>query len=296
MASDVALPGITAGTGRPAADVTIRRAAVPASLDGATRQGPTWQLASDRLLLTVPGIARFLISSGRDIAVEAEPEATPADIAAFVVGTVFGILLHQREQFVLLASAVRVNGKAVLFCGPSGAGKSTLAAALMQRGYPILADDICAITPASDGSAVVHSDGSALKLWARSIDELGLEDRRGDRLRANLQKYYVEPSAAVHRALPLGAIYALRELRPPLKAGIERPNIVDAALLLRRGAYRPLLVGAMKQTALYLRAAAIANHAGIYYLTRPVRFSAVTDTIGWLERHWRETGMLEEAA
>lgn len=75
------------------------------------------------------------------------PEAgtPPQDIAIFIIGTVFGLLLHQREQVVLRASAARVGGKAVLFCGASGAGKSPLAAALAQCGYPLITDDVCAL-------------------------------------------------------------------------------------------------------------------------------------------------------
>jgi hypothetical protein len=210
---------------------------------------------------------------------------------------VFGILLHQREQIVMHASAVRVNGKAVLFCGASGAGKSTMAAALVQRGYPLVTDDVCAISLAGAARPVVHPDGRQLKLWAHSIDRLELADRRGDRVRNRLEKFYVEPSDTSVTPLPLGAVYALREARPPHQPGIERPNVVDAALLLRRHAYRPLLVRRMEQKANYFHAAtAIANTAGIFHLTRTLNFAALPDVLGRLEQHWRDTGLMEAGA
>src|SRR6185437_3943228 len=121
-------------------DVTICRGLVPQALENSTALGPTWQIAGNRFLLTIPDIARFLLTDGREIAFEPEPGAYDADIPIFLLGTVFGILLHQREEIVLHASAVRVNGRAILFCGASGAGKSTLAAVLAQRGLPLITD------------------------------------------------------------------------------------------------------------------------------------------------------------
>jgi hypothetical protein len=136
VSSEVDLPGLIADpvSGR-LPDVTIRRQRVPQALDGvAASRGPTWEIAGDRFLLRITGVARFLLTGGHDIAFELEEDATEDDVAIFLIGTVFGILLHQRQHVVLHASAVRVGGKAVLFCGPSGAGKSTIAAALGQRG------------------------------------------------------------------------------------------------------------------------------------------------------------------
>jgi hypothetical protein len=89
----------------------------------------------------------------------------------------------------------------------------------------------------------------------------------------------------------------LREARPPDGPGIEKPNVVDAALLLRRNAYRPLLIRQLNQRAGYFRAAAdIANAAGIYHLTRVLDFGKMPETIGWLERHWRDLRLSEKAA
>jgi hypothetical protein len=296
VGSEIMLPGMNAAEEAAEPEVTIRRAPVPVALEGARDSGPTWQITDKQFLLRIPEIARFLLSDGREIAFESETDSDD-DIPIFVLGTVFGILLHQREQIVMHASAVRVNGKAVLFCGASGAGKSTMAAALVQRGYPLVTDDVCAISLAGAARPVVHPDGRQLKLWAHSIDRLELADRRGDRVRNRLEKFYVEPSDTSVTPLPLGAVYALREARPPHQPGIERPNVVDAALLLRRHAYRPLLVRRMEQKANYFHAAtAIANTAGIFHLTRTLNFAALPDVLGRLEQHWRDTGLMEAGA
>ncbi len=297
MRSEIALPGMFAPVVESEPDVTIRQRPVPQSLENPAASGPTWQMAGEQFLLRIPDIARFLLSNGREIAYEPEPEARADDIPIFIIGTVFGILLHQREQIVLHASAVRINGKAVLFCGNSGAGKSTIAAALVQRGYPLVTDDVCAVATMAEGVPMVYPDGRQLKLWAQSIERLDLAERRGDRVRDSLEKFYVEPEEALSEPLPLGAVYALREARPPHVSGLERPNVVDAALILRRNAYRPVMVSRMGQRAHYFHAATtIARVAGIFYLTRPMDFAAMPDVLAGLERHWLETGLMEPSA
>ncbi|GAA0565044.1 hypothetical protein [Rhizomicrobium electricum] len=290
--SDIALPGLIARplNGEPP-DVWIRQAPVPANLENPDASGPTWEMSGDRFLLRIPGIVRFLLTGGRVLAFA--PEGPVEDVRAFLLGTAFGILLHQRGAIVLHASAVKVGGKAVVFCGASGAGKSTIAAALGQRGYPLVTDDVGAVSFDSAGTPVIYPDGRQLKLWAHAIAQLGFS--RGEAVRDAIEKFYVEPREVFGEAMPLGAIYALREARPPIVPGIERPNVVDASLLLRRNAYRPLLVQRMGRRADYFYAAtAIAGHAGIFHLSRPLDFSELPAGLDGLERHWRETGLTEK--
>jgi hypothetical protein len=297
VASEIELPGLIAGAPARVPQVTIRRGAVPERLPEPSASGATWQIAGKQFLFRIPDIARFLLNNGSEIVFAPESDAAAADIPIFILGTVFGILLHQREQIVLHASAVRVNGKAVLFCGSSGAGKSTLAAALAKHGYPLVTDDVCTLTTDATGAPLVHPDGRQLKLWAQAIDRLDLAQQRGERVRQSLEKFYVEPSEVFTEPLALGAVYALREARPPHAAGIERPNVVDTALLLRRSAYRPLLVRRMDQKENYFHAAtAIANVAGIFHLTRVLDFAKMPDVIAALEAHWLDLRLMEKAA
>lgn len=293
--SEVGLPGlIAAAQDQDEPDVRIRRRPVPRRLDNPDSSAPTWDMKGETLLLRIPGVARFHLEDGREIAYEAENGTPVQELAIFLAGTVFGILLHQRRNVVLHASAIKVNDKAVLFCGASGSGKSTLAAALVSRGHALISDDLCAINFAN--MVRVQPDGRQLKLWAQAIDELGLTENRGMAVRAKLEKYYVQPRAAFGDAVPLGAVYALREAIPPFVAGIEQPHAAEAALILTCNAYRPLLVSRMKQQAEYFRSVMkIVNAAGLFRLTRPLDFGGIPKVLSCLERHWCEIGLTERA-
>jgi hypothetical protein len=292
VSSQLELPGaiaIPADDGR--ADVTVRFAPVPQALDLVTASGPTWDLAGEAVLLRVPRLARFLIESGRDICVELESGATARDASAFVLGTSFGILLHQRGALVLHGAAVAQDGRAVAICGHSGAGKSTLAAALCREGFAFVTDDICVVSPDAERGPVVLPDGRQLQLWRESIERLDLATRQGEAVRESFEKYFIEPQSSAAAAPLLSAIFVLREARPPLKDGIESLALPDAMRMLDYQAYRPGLrakLGSRPQ--MLAQAAALFGHAKVFLLTRPRGFEHVQETVTILRQHWDALG------
>jgi hypothetical protein len=287
VSSEIILPGaIPEDAPGEDADVSVRRAAVPGDLEDASARGATWAIADDCVLLRVPRLARFQIVAGRDITVELEAGATDHDAAGFVLGTAFGILLHQRHALVLHGSAVARDGRAVVICGASGAGKSTLAAALCGEGYAFVADDICVIGLDAEKRPVVLPDGRQLKLWRASIDHLDLATRCGDAVRNDFEKYYIEPAAIRGAPTPLAAIYVLREARPPLQEGIEKVALPDAMRMLDQEAYRPAMRARMgvKSTQL-AQSAALFAHAAAFRLIRPRGFDHLPRTTAMIRAH-----------
>ncbi|MGA7673660.1 MAG: hypothetical protein WCA78_01280 [Rhizomicrobium sp.] len=267
--------------------VSIRRAPVPTQLNDATATGPTWDMTADAFLLRVPRLARLLITSGRDIAVELEPDATERDASSFVLGAAFGILLHQRGALVLHGAAVANGGRAIAICGRSGAGKSTLAAALCRDGCSFVADDICVITLDEQLRPVVLPDGRQMKLWKESIDKLGLAPRQGSPVRETFEKYFIDSSSSNATPHGLSAIYVLREARPPLDACIESLALPDAMRMLDYQAYRPKFRARIGQKPdMLARSAATLNHAKVFQLIRPRGFEHMDETIALLRAHW----------
>ena len=268
-------------------DVSIRRGPVPTGLDRATASGPTWEMAGEIFLLRVPRLARFLITAGREILVETEPGISGHEVAVFVLGTAFGVLLHQRGALVLHGTAVAKDGHAIAICGPNGAGKSTLAAALCRSGCAFVTDDICVVGQDANRRPMVLPDGRHLKLWKESIDRLNLAELCGEAVRESIQKYYIDSSAARAEPSPLSAIYVLHEARAPLKAGIEPLALLDALRMLDYQAYRPAVQAKIGRKAqLFALAAATLGHAKMFLLIRPRGFEHLQETVAELRAHW----------
>jgi hypothetical protein len=261
-------------------------------LGDAAERGPNWDMEGRTFLLRVPGLARFLVVDGRDIAVELEPGATEHDTSAYVLGTAFGILLHQRQALVLHGAAVARNGETIAICGPSGAGKSTLAAALCRDGASFVTDDICAIGFNDEHRPVVLPDGRRLKLWQETIQKLDLADQRGDAVRAGFEKYFIAPPSTVAREpFPLRAIYVLNQSRSPLREGIEAMDLPEAMATLDREAYRPRLRARMGSIpTVVVQGARMMRHVKVFRLVRRRGFEIMAETVAALERHWDGLG------
>src|ERR1700743_3642340 len=123
--------------------VNVRLGAVPNHLPGAVELDPYCYATPTQYLLNIHGIARYLVNQGREIVIELDDTAPALDVRAYLLGSIFVVLCQQRGLLPLHASAIAGNSGVLAFLANSGQGKSTLAAHLAQRGFRVLADDVC---------------------------------------------------------------------------------------------------------------------------------------------------------
>ena len=150
IASEIEIPQIESVAPLKTTDVIIKKDAINPDDMEAVHSGVLWKTAPDCFQLGIEGIATLQASNGNEIVVDAAQDANPKDIGTYILGSVMGALLHQRRVLPLHASAVEIDGYAVLFAGVSGAGKSTLAAALNQKGYRLITDCLLYTSDAAD--------------------------------------------------------------------------------------------------------------------------------------------------
>lgn len=101
----------------------------------------------DRLVAEWPErLSLSVRRDGSDLVLEPHPAVEASDLEKLKRGAVGLLLAHLAGAIPLHASAVAIDGRAVVFVGGTGLGKSTLAAALCERGgASLLADDAVVI-------------------------------------------------------------------------------------------------------------------------------------------------------
>lgn len=159
---------------------------------------------------------------------------TLEDTAVYLLGPIIGLALRLKGIACLHASAVVIGDRAVALLGPAGAGKSTTAAAFARMGFPVLSEDVVALTESEH--AVAAQPGYAhVRLWPAAVEILYQVrdalppltrnwDKRGLDLTAN--GYHFHPHAQ-----PLAAIYLLNDRRSTTEAPMVEPMPARDALM-----------------------------------------------------------------
>jgi hypothetical protein len=190
--------------------------------------------------------------------------------------TVLPLLLAERGDLVVHASAVVADGRAVLFCGPSERGKSTLALALGTLGYPILSED----------GGVVEIDGEQHVVWPgpRGVRVSGEAAQAAGHAEAGADSrrvvHSLAPESEATGPAPLGALVMLEERGPQLT--IERLDRADALIALVPSLLHSGGTDALRPA--FSRAADLAAKAPVFRASMPDDLSAIeaaaSDLIG----------------
>jgi hypothetical protein len=208
--SQLSLPELFAVDGEGIADVTIRVGPIDE-----TQQEEGLHSVDGALLFVAPDAGRYRIANGSEILVECRAGAPARNVRIYLLGSAFGALLHQRGLLPLHANAVQIERKAVAFMGASGEGKSTLAAWFHDRGYRIIADDVCVVGFDEAGQAYAAPGLPRLRLWSEALEFTGRQSAGLERSYVGAHDSFdkfdipVQPAAAARSDVPLAAIYVL---------------------------------------------------------------------------------------
>ncbi len=221
------------------ADVFITLGEVPEKLAGAVNEGVLYQSAETEFLLHIDRVARYHVSQGREITVQLLGDASSAEVSAFISGTAFGALMHQRRMLPIHASTVLYMGKCLVIAGISGSGKSTLATALVREGAMLVADDISVIDFSGDRPAVCPAFPT-IKIWEDSLKHLDIPVEGLEPVRGELRKYYLPVSRFDRSFTPIFRIFVMAshnkgELEVKDLYGMDKFRVLKKHTYLFRG-------------------------------------------------------------
>ena len=293
ITSDLPLPGLAPRRGEISIgdEIVIRRASVPESLSSVDVAFPEGQCNENELLLNIPEVARYLLRGGNEILVDQARASSDGDVCAYILGTLFGVLCHQRGIPPLHASAIDVADGCVAFVGEAGAGKSTLAAALAARGHQVIADDVCFLQLSDKGDVQAWPGVNRIRLWEDAMAILGCYGPEAERELRGWNKYLipVRPPRNPLEPRRLRRVYELRATPDGGAASVTRLQGAAAIEVLMQNVYRLGLAEYMGyKPAAFVVCAAAARDVPVFRFSRPFGFSTLREGIECLENHLRD--------
>ncbi|HEX6389652.1 MAG TPA: hypothetical protein VFZ89_09400, partial [Solirubrobacteraceae bacterium] len=277
------------------ADWTVVQGPAP-SAEGLTQMFEV-RTADDRLWMTLRGAeGRFTLTFENQVAFDIDvrarvvtfaPHADTADTSLrhLLIDQVVPHLLAADGELVVHASAVAIDGGAVAFIGPSGSGKSSLAAACVQHGATLLADDFVLLRE-HDGGYVATVAYPSLRLWADSAEFFAGSADALPTVNGYSDKRRWASEAPADTTLPLRAVVILGD--PPPERGpaclATQVRGADAFAVLYRQGFRIARSDRERQRADLLRFTELARTVPMIYLEHRRDYAAIGEVLAEVQR------------
>ena len=283
---DIPLPDLLPWTeGDREVELTIGIGPAPRLSRGRSFESPILQVAQDgSCRYEVPGVATYLVRGGNSIVIDPVTDLTSPAVRVFLLGSVFGIVCHQRGLIPLHASCVDVGGVAIAIAGPSGFGKSTLASAFVGEGHFMLSDDVTVIDQTDPTRTMALPTFPRLQLSAASL-EAARQSNGDDALEQSgygQDKISIRTEEAFQtKPLPLGGIYHLALAGPAEKTRIAPIPLKSAVGHVYESVYRRNVAEHLgKARALFANVARLVSALGeTYTLVCPRRIDCLAETV-----------------
>lgn len=240
------------------------------------RAGIVARMAFDdnKILLDWAGVARFEAIDGETLVYEKFIDNDDV-FRLFILSEALGLLLFQRNYFVLHGSAVQVDNEGVVFIGSPGNGKSTTVAAFAKNGFSVFSDDLTAIIFDDKNKPMIIPAFPQIKIWEDAVENLGFNKTTLQPAYEGHNKYEYNQSEATFptQPVPLKQIYVLQQ---PFsrKTGSVKANEVPIELLKHFPLPHRLLQGTNLQRH-FMDCVKIASAAPVVNLRRPKSFVAL---------------------
>ena len=211
------------------------------------------------------------------------PESDPVRRELRLFGVPLALCAFAAGDVAIHASAIEIDGQAVLFGGPSMYGKTTLAGALAAAGHRLLSEDTTRCTTAG-GGAQVYPGPAVLRLRSDVAQSLSVRGTvAASAADDRVQLVFDERLRGDGQALPLRAVIILREAAEP--ARLIPMNAAVAARDLLALTFRPPEADARAEC--FRRVVDMVSATDCLDLHRPKTIASLPAVVRLIEDHVR---------
>lgn len=262
-------------------DVVIQNARIDFNNVDEDAPRPYLLLTPKEAILSIVGVGRFNVRNGNHIIVDPHPDADYLLVQRYIVGICMALLLYQRGQLVLHASAVNIEGRGIAFLGASGAGKSSIAATFLASGHMLLVDDIVSVIIENNvpylftGFPYIKLDNETPALAELRKDKLEFTDYL-----ENKAGFRIVDNASSNR-VPLNCIYIINDGD---HFDIQRYDIQKSLIELVRYSIPSSMVKIDKASH-FKRCVDLVNLVPVFKLIRPTNLDRLPELVNHIESH-----------